>query len=97
MEILGPAGRYVDPVFQDSQRHIVDFVWDLVQAGSIGIVEDAVEHFGLLFAVKKAGAQRFTIDARASNRHFLKTSIWSAAHRRKTLTCRISRSGQGHS
>ena len=27
---LGPAGRYVDPVFQDSRRHSVGFVRDLV-------------------------------------------------------------------
>ena len=27
---LGPAGRYVDPVFQHSQRHFVGFVRDLV-------------------------------------------------------------------
>ena len=48
------------------------FVRVMVKAGSIGFVEDAVEHVGLFFVAKKAGAQRFTIDARASNRHFLK-------------------------
>mgnify|MGYP000913042800 CR=1 FL=1 len=69
---LGLAGRYVDPVFQQSRRHYVGFISDLVRAGSVGFVEDAVEHVGLFFVAKKAGAQRFIIDARASNRHFLK-------------------------
>ena len=32
--------------------------------------ETAVEHVGLLFVAKKAGAQRFTIVARANNQHF---------------------------
>ena len=67
---LGPAGRYVDPVFQHNQRHYVGFVRDLVEAGSVGFVEDAVEHVRLLFVAKKVGAQRFVVDARASNRHF---------------------------
>ena len=44
------------------------FVRDLVQAGSIGFVE----HVGLIFVAKNAGAQRFITDARASNRHFLR-------------------------
>ena len=43
---LGPAARCVDPVFQHSQRHYVGFVCDVVQAGSIVYVEDAVEHGG---------------------------------------------------
>ena len=55
---LGPAGRYVDPVFQHNQRHHVGFVRDLVEAGSVGFVEDAVEHVRVFFVVKKAGAQR---------------------------------------
>ena len=41
------AGRYVDPVFQHSQRHFVGLVRDLVTAGSVDFVEDAVEHVGL--------------------------------------------------
>ena len=40
---LGPAGRYVDPVRQHSGRHSVGFVRDLVLAGSVDFVEDAVE------------------------------------------------------
>ena len=62
---LGPTGRYVDPVFQDSRRHFAGFVRDLVKAGSVRFVEAAVEHVGLF------GAQRFIVDARASNRHFV--------------------------
>ena len=68
---LGPAGRCVDPVFQHSRRHHVGFIRDLVKAGSVGIVETAVEHAGLFFVAKTAGAQRLIIDARVSNRHFL--------------------------
>ena len=41
---LGAACRYVDPVFQHGGRHDVGFVCDLVKAGSVGFVEDAVEH-----------------------------------------------------
>ena len=48
------------------------FVQHLVNDGSIGFVEDGVEHVGLFFVANKAGAQRFTIDGRASNRHFLR-------------------------
>ena len=49
------------------------FVRELVKAGSVGFVEDAVEHVGLFFFVaKKAGAQRFIVNVRASNRHFLR-------------------------
>ena len=60
---------------QHSWRHYVGFVRDLVKARSVGFVETAVEHVGLFFVAKKAGAdQRFTIDARASNRHFLRPS-----------------------
>ena len=69
---LGLAGRDVDPVFQHSWRHHAGFVWDLVKAGSIGFVEGAVEHVGLFFVDEKAGAQRFIVYARASNRHFAK-------------------------
>ena len=68
---LGLAGRYVDPVHQHSRRLCVGIVRDLVKGGSVGFVEAAVEHVGLFFVVKKAGAQRFNIDARASSRHFL--------------------------
>ena len=86
---LGPAGRYVDPVFQQSLRHDVGFVSDLVKVGSVSFVEDAVEHVGLFFVAKKPGSQRVIVDARASNRHFLRPP---SAHRRGTLPCRISRS-----
>ena len=47
------------------------FVCDLMKAGSVGVVETAVEHVGLFSVARKAGAQRFIIDARASNRHLL--------------------------
>ena len=59
----------------------VGFVRDLVQAGSVGFVEDAVEHVGLFLVAKKAGGQRFIIDARASNLHFFETSTWTASCR----------------
>ena len=62
-----PAGRYVDPVFQHSWRHCVGFIRDLVKDGSVGFVETAAEHVGLFLVAKQAGAQRFIIDARASN------------------------------
>ena len=90
---LGPAGRYVDPVFQHSPRHCVGFVRDLVKAGSIGFVEDAVENGGLFFVAKKARAQMFIIDACASNRQLFESSIWTIAHGRRTLPCRIGFSG----
>ena len=41
--------RYVDPVFQHSWRHYMGFVRDLVNVGSVGFVEDAVEHRWSLF------------------------------------------------
>ena len=69
---LGPAGRYVHPLFHYSRRHSVGFVRDLVEAGSDDSVEDAVEHVELFFVAKKAGAQRFIIDAHASSRYFLR-------------------------
>ena len=86
---LGPAGQYVDPVFH-SRRHYVGFVGYLVKALAVGFIEDAVEHVGLFFFAKKAGCERFILDARASNRLFLEPSIWIVAHRRGTLPCRIS-------
>ena len=43
------------------------FIRVLVKAGSVGFVETAVEHVCLFFVAKKAGAQRFVIDARATN------------------------------
>ena len=42
------------------------------ESGSVEFVEDAVEHGGLFFFDKKAGAQRFIIDARANHRHFVR-------------------------
>ena len=53
---LGRAGLYVDPVLEHSQLHNVGFIRDLVTAGSVGFVETAVEHAGLLFVAKKAKA-----------------------------------------
>ena len=46
---LGPASRYVHPVFQHSRRHVVRFVRALVKAGSVSFAEDAVEDVGLFF------------------------------------------------
>ena len=57
---LGPDVRHVDPVFQYSRRHCVGFIRDLVKAGSVGFVETAVEHVGLFFVAKKAGARDST-------------------------------------
>ena len=37
---LGPAGRYVDPVFPHSRRHHAGFIRDLFKAGFVGFVED---------------------------------------------------------
>ena len=68
---LGLACRYVDPVFQHCRRHYKGFICDVEKAGSVGFVETAVVHIGLFIVAAKAGAQRFIIDARASNRHFL--------------------------
>ena len=51
---VGPAVRCVDPVVQDSQRHHVGFVRDLLNAGSVGFVEDAVEHIGLFFRCQES-------------------------------------------
>ena len=50
------AGRYVDPVFQHSPRHNVGFFQGLVKAGSIGFVEDAVEHVWLFLVAKSVQA-----------------------------------------
>ena len=60
---LGPAGRYVDPVFQHSRRHNVGFIRDLVNAGSAGFAETETENGW--------GSEKFINCARASNRHFL--------------------------
>ena len=68
---LGPPGRCDDAVFQHSRCHFVGFIRDLVKAGSVGCVETAVEHVCLFCVDKKAGVQRFIIDARASNRLLL--------------------------
>ena len=54
---LGPAGRFVCPIFQHKRRHHVGFVRDLVKVGSVDSVEDVVEHVGLFLVAKKAGAQ----------------------------------------
>ena len=39
---LGPARRYVDPVFQHSQHDYVGFVRELVKAGSVEFVGTTV-------------------------------------------------------
>ena len=49
----GPAGRYVDPVFEHSRRHSVGFVRELLKAGFVGFIEDAVEHVSLFFVAKE--------------------------------------------
>ena len=65
---LRPAGRHDDPFFQQSRRYYVGFNRYVMMAGSVGGV---VELVGLFFVAKQAGAQRFIIDARASDRHLL--------------------------
>ena len=88
---LAPAARYVDPVFQHSQRRFVGFVRELVKAGSIGFVETAVEHVGLFFFLaKKDGAERFIIDARASNRLFVRPPSGPLLIGEGLCPCRIS-------
>ena len=66
------------------------FVRDLVRAGSVGFVETAIEHVGLLFSVKKAGARRFIIRCACKQPIFFEISGWTVAHRGGTLPCRIS-------
>ena len=68
--MLRPVSEVAD--MEHSRRHCVGFVRDLVKAGSVSSVEDVVEHVGLFFVVKKAGVQRYIVDAHASNRHFLR-------------------------
>ena len=80
------AGRHLDSVLQHSWRHFVGFVRDLVKATSVGFVEDAVEHVGLLFVAKKVGTRRFMVDARASDRYFLTPPSGPFFHRRGTLS-----------
>ena len=62
---LGPAGRYVDAVFQHTRRHFEGFLRDSKKAGSVGFVVTAVEKS--LFRSKKAETEGFIIDARAGN------------------------------
>ena len=79
---LGPAGRYVDPVFQHSRRHHLGCVRELVRAGSVGFLKMLLNTLGSFSLPRRSGAQRFIFDARASNRHFFEASIWTVAHRR---------------
>ena len=72
-------------------------VRNLVKAGFVEFVEDAVEHVGLFFVAKKAGAQRFIIDARASNRHFLRPPSGPLHTREGPLPCRITGSARRRS
>ena len=81
---LGPAGRHVDLVLQHSWRQHVGFVRDLVKAGSVAFVEDAVEHVGLFFVAKKGwrhlGLWSQVTDLATSNfmerRRTLITGLW---------------------
>ena len=60
---LGPVGRYVDPFFQHSQRHYVGVslaIW-------CKLVSSILNTLGSFSLPKELGAQRFMIDARASN------------------------------
>ena len=82
-----PVGRYVDPVFKHSRRHNVGFIREKEKAGSVGFVETAEELFGLCYVAKKAGAQRFIIDAPAVNRHVFRIPFWTVVHRRGSLPC----------
>ena len=54
--------RMLRPVFEVADMVWEGFVRNLVEAGSVDFVQDAVEHVG-----------RFIIDARASNRHVLRS------------------------
>ena len=80
LKFLTTVGRGLSP----RERAIIGFVRDLVNAGSVEVVENALEHVGLFVVAKKFVAQRFIIDARASNRHFHETSSWIV---RRTLSC----------
>ena len=73
--LLGPTCRHVHPVFKHSQRHYVGFVRDLV----------TVEHVRLFFVATKAGAQRFSIDVRASNRFLRPRAYCCQQARLRTL------------
>ena len=53
----GPATWYIDPVLRQCRQHYVGFVRDLVKADSVDFIADAVEHVGLFFVAKKAGAE----------------------------------------
>ena len=86
---LVPADRYVDPVFQQSRRHYAGSIRDLVFAGSVEFGKDAVEHVGLCFVAKKAGAQRFIIDASASNRHFLRPELYRCVQARDSAVLEL--------
>ena len=55
---LGPAGRYVDPVFQHSSRFYVAFTHELVKTKSVRFVEEAVEHVGLFFSLPRRSELR---------------------------------------
>ena len=86
---LGPAGRYVDPVFHHSRRHYVGFTRDLEKAGSV-VVETAVEHVGLFFVAKKVGLESSSLMlVQATDIFFFEPSIRTVPHRRGTLPCRI--------
>ena len=63
----------VDPVFQHSRRHNVVFVRELVKAGSVGFVERCCRTRWSFFRCQKGwSSERFIVDVRASNRHFLR-------------------------
>ena len=62
-------------------RHYVGIIRGLVKAGSVGFVEAVVEHVGLFFVAKKAGAKRFIIVRVQANDIFFVASIWTYAHR----------------
>ena len=65
---LGLAARCVDPAFQHSRPHCVGFVREQAETGSVGFVENAVEH---VFRWQKARTHQ-PIMVRASNRHFMR-------------------------
>ena len=82
MEIgLGPACRYVDPVFHHSWHQYVGFVWDLVKAGPTGFVEDAVEHVGLFFCCQEGGWSEILYVFSCNHPTLVEASIWTAGHR----------------
>ena len=78
---LGPAGRYVDPVYQHSQRHHVGFIREQVKAGCVGFIETAVEHVGLFFRCQEDWGSKVYHRCSCKQPTFFEPSIRTVAHR----------------